>query len=269
MAWARDAELRRIVDDRLRVHALPEEGLLLTRKLGEMLGVAAGEPVDGRGARGPPPGRPNCPWPGVVDEPIGTAAYLGEAALHRLLGEGAQVSGAYLSVDAARADELFLRLKGMPAVAGVSVRAAARDAFRRTIAESFWISLSSIIGFACVLAFGMVYNGARVALSERARELASLRVLGFLRREVSAMLLGEQAILVALAQPLGIAIGLGLCALVATRFNSELFRMPFFVRASTIAFAMLVVAVAGALSAAAVRRRLGRMDIVSVLKTRE
>lgn len=266
--WARDAELRRIVDDRLRVHSLPEEGLLLTRRLGEVLGVAVGESVtvevlEGRRVVVP------LPVAGLVEEPIGTAAYLGEAALHRLLGEGDRINGAYLAVDAARQDDLLLRLKEMPAVGGIAVRAAAREAFRRTIAESFWISLASIIGFACVLAFGMVYNGARVAFSERARELASLRVLGFLRREVGAILLGEQAVLVALAQPLGIAIGLGLCALVTTRFESELFRMPFFVRSSTVAFAVLVVAIAGLLSAAAVRRRLERMDIVTALKTRE
>jgi putative ABC transport system permease protein len=267
-AWESDAELRRIVDQRLRVHELREEGLLLTRKLGEVLGVANGELLTVEVLEG---GRQvaRLPVAGLVDEPIGTAAYMGEAALHRLLREGDRVSGAFLSVDAARAGDLFLRLKRMPAVSGVSVRAAAQEAFQRTIAESFWISLSSIVGFACVLAFGMVYNGARVALSERARELASLRVLGFLQREVGAMLLGEQAVLLVAAQPLGIALGLGLCALVAARFDSELFRLPFFVRVRTIAFAMLVVAIAGALSAAAVRRRLGRMHIVTALKTRE
>jgi putative ABC transport system permease protein len=115
----------------------------------------------------------------------------------------------------------------------------------------------------------MIYNGARVALSERGRELASLRVLGFTRREVAAMLLGEQAVLTALSLPLALALGYALCALMVVRFESELFRIPLVLSGTTILFAMGTVAVSALLAGALVRRRLDRFDLVSVLKARE
>jgi putative ABC transport system permease protein len=154
-------------------------------------------------------------------------------------------------------------------VAGVAVREAVVEGFEKTVAESFRLSLVTIITFSCIIAFGVVYNGARIALSERGRELASLRILGFSRRQVAAMLLGEQALLTALAVPLGFAVGYGLCALIVLRAQSELFRLPLLVSAGTYLFAFAVVAAAAVLSAVAVRRRLDRLDLVAVLKTRE
>ncbi len=126
-----------------------------------------------------------------------------------------------------------------------------------------------LISFACIIASGIVYNGARIALSERGRELASLRILGFSRGEVAAMLLGEQALLTLAAIPLGLALGFGLCALLSFRFESDLFRLPLVIRGATYLFAFLVVAAAALFSGLAVRRRLDRLDLVEVLKTRE
>jgi putative ABC transport system permease protein len=126
-----------------------------------------------------------------------------------------------------------------------------------------------LVGFACVVAVAVVYNTARIALSERGRELASLRVLGFTRREVAVLLFGEQAILTIAALPLGCAIGYQLCALIARQYQWELFRMPVVVTPKTYAFAQLVVIAAAVGSAILVRRRLNRLDLVEVLKTRE
>jgi putative ABC transport system permease protein len=154
-------------------------------------------------------------------------------------------------------------------VAGVGVREAALASFEKTVAESFWISISALIGFACIIAFGVVYNGARIALSERGRELASLRILGFSRAEVASMLLGEQGLLTLLALPLGAAFGFAVCAVLALRFESDLFRLPLVVSGRTFLFAFLTVAVSALASGLAVRRRLDRLDLIAVLKTRE
>src|SRR5262245_16930093 len=134
---------------------------------------------------------------------IGMSAYLELPALHRLLREGGTISGAYLAVDPPALPALYDRLKLLPAVSGAGVKQAALRGFERTVAESFRLSIVTLIFFACIISFGVVYNGARIALSERGRELASLRILGFSRREVAAMLLGEQALLTAAALPLG------------------------------------------------------------------
>jgi putative ABC transport system permease protein len=141
--------------------------------------------------------------------------------------------------------------------------------FKRTIAESFRISLMVIVLFAVVIAVGVVYNGIRVALSERGRELASLRVLGFTVGEVRRLLLGEQAILTLLAVPVGWLVGLGFAALITARVQSDLFRMPLVVLPRTYLLAALVVVAAAAASGLLVARRLGRMDLVAVLKARE
>ena len=144
-----------------------------------------------------------------------------------------------------------------------------RKGFEQTIAESFRISITSILLFAIIIASGVVYNAARVSLAERGRELASLRVLGFTRGEVAAMLLGEQAVLTLAAIPVGLAIGWGLCWLVSTRHVSDVFRIPLVITGTSQVIAVAVVILAAAGSGLVIWRRIGRLDLVAVLKTRE
>ncbi len=262
------AVLHRVVDRKRRRHAVPERGLLLTTMLGERLGVGPGDTVRVEVLEGRRPVR-HVAVAGLVDEVVGMTAYADLAATNRLVGEGRVISGAWLAVDHDARDALYGTIKRLASVSGATVRETALVGFERTIAESFRISLTMIIAFACLIAAGIVYNGARVSLSERGRELASLRVLGFTRGEVARMLLGEHAWLTACAIPAGLAIGFGFSWLVAERFGTELFRVPLVVSARTYLFAVAVVVAAAALSALAVRRRLDRLDLVAVLKTRE
>ncbi len=168
-----------------------------------------------------------------------------------------------------QAAQLYSRLKQTPAVSGVGIREAMLESFKQTIAENMMISTTMLIVFACVIAFGLVYNGARIALSERGNELASLRVLGFTQREVGVLLLGEQALLTLLAIPLGCLLGWGVCALVIRASESELYRLPLVITGKTYALAFLIVAVSALLSGLLVRRRIKHLDLIAVLKTRE
>jgi len=179
------------------------------------------------------------------------------------------VSGAFLRVDAQAEPVLYDALKRMPAVAGVGSRLASLASFEQTLARSLGISTFILIVFACTIACAVVYNAARIVLSERGRELASLRVLGFSRAEVTRMLLGEQALLTLLAAPLGLFLGTEICALVARAYQWELFRLPGSVSARTYAFALFVVTLAALSSAWLVKRRLDHLDLVQVLKARE
>jgi putative ABC transport system permease protein len=131
------------------------------------------------------------------------------------------------------------------------------------------LSIGTLIVFACVIAMGMIYNGARIALSERANELATLRILGFTRQEITVILLGEQAILTAIALPFGFAAGYGLCAVLSLRMQTELYRMPLVVDSSSYAWAFLIILGCAGLSAVLIRRRLAELDIIAVLKSRE
>jgi putative ABC transport system permease protein len=206
---------------------------------------------------------------GLVVELVGLSAYIERRALNALLGEGETVSGAFFRVDARTASRLYSELKRMPAVAGSTSRLASLRSFEETFARSLGIFTLVLIVFASVIAVATVYNAARIALSERGRELASLRVLGFSRGEVARMLLGEQALVTALAVPVGFAIGHEICRLVAGAYQWELFRLPLVVTPGSYAFALLVVSGAAILCALVVRRRLDRLDLVEVLKTRE
>lgn len=154
-------------------------------------------------------------------------------------------------------------------VAGISTNAAALRSIRATIQENIGTMTLFYGGLAVLVVAGVVYNSARISLSERARDLASLRVLGFRRREVAFILLGEQALLVILSLPLGIIGGIGLWRYLSSRFNSDLFTIPFVIDAQVFGHGVLVVSAAAAVSAYLIRRRVDRLDLVRALKTRE
>lgn len=263
-----DGELRRLVDAKLRPVKLPAGGVVLTRKLGELLGVRPGEFVTASVLEGARPTR-TLQVVGLVDEPVGIGAYMDLRALNALMREASSLSGAYLAVDPNRAQELYRDLKRLPAVSGVAFRDAVLKSFDQILERSMrTVSVINVL-FACVIAFGVVYNGARIALSERGNELASLRVLGFTRREVTWLLLGEQGLLTLLALPLGFALGIWTAWLLSLQLNTELYRVPLVLERSTFSFAVVVIVLAALLSGMLVARRIYRLDLIAVLKTRE
>ncbi len=263
-----DSQLRSLLDSSLRKVELPPDGLVLTTKLAEVLGVTRGDALTIEVLEGARPER-TAVVAGLADELIGLSAYMNDRALNRLMREADTISGAYLSVDPNAAPRLYSLLKQTPAVSGVAIREMMLASFLETIARSLTISTTVLIGFACIIAFGVVYNGARIALSERGHELASLRVLGFTRREIAVMLLGEQSILTIAAIPAGFAIGFGICGLLVKLTSSELYRLPLVVSGATYSFSFAVVAAAAFLSGLLVLGRLYNLDLVAVLKTRE
>lgn len=261
-------ELRQLVGRKLTPVALPPDGLVLTAKLGEILEVSPGDTLTVEVLEGARPVE-RAVVAGFVDELLGLSAYMDQRALNRLMREGATLSGAFLRVDPFAAAALYQRLKRLPGVAGVASRDAALASFEATLAQSIGIMTVILVGFAGALAVAIVYNAARIALSERARELASLRVLGFTRAEISFMLLGEQAILAAAGIAVGLGIGYAFCAFLSGLYQWEMFRIPLVVSPRTYAFAIAVILGASAASGLLVRRRLDRLDLVAVLKTRE
>jgi putative ABC transport system permease protein len=261
-------ELRRVIGADGEPHALAPDGVILTDKLAAILGVTPGDRVTVEVLEGERAVR-ELRVAGLVDELLGLNAYLEAGALHRLLREQSTWSGALLRVDPLHLPELNAVLKRMPAVAGATSRAAMLKSFEETLARSFAIFTSVLIGFASVIACAVVYNAARIALSERGRELASLRVLGFTRGEVATLLLGEQALLTLVAIPLGFAIGRAFCAALSAAYQWELFRLPLAITNRSYVFAAAVVIAAAAASTEIVRYRLDRLDLVAVLKTRE
>ncbi len=268
MGLESEGGLYRLIDDKERVVPLPPEGLVLSDKLAKLLQADVGDMLLVEVLEGERPVR-EAPVAAVVREYTGTAAYMDRAALNRLMREGRVSSGAFLSVDPGQSDRLYHLLKGTPRVAGVTVKEMAYRSFQETLAQNILLVRAFNVTFATVIAFGVVYNTARISLSERSRELATLRVIGFSRAEISFILLGELAVLTLGALPVGLLIGYALAAVSAAGMDTDLYRIPLVVRPSTFAFAATVVLTATLGSALVVRRQLDRLDLVAVLKTKE
>jgi putative ABC transport system permease protein len=260
--------LNRVVDRRGDPKALPPDGLLLSNRLAAILGVAPGQSVQVEVLEGARPRR-DISVAGLVDDSMGLQAYMDINAVHRLMREGPVVSAVGVTLDPAAVEPFYASVKTTPMVAVVSLRHVILKNFRDTIAQNMNLQIFLNVMFAGVIAFGVVYNSARVSLSERERELASLRVLGFTRAEISLILLGEIALVTIAALPVGAVIGFALGDLIMTVFNNEVYRLSFTVSAATVAWSFLIVIVAAIGSGLVVRRRLDRLDLVGVLKTRE
>lgn len=263
-----DASLSRLVDLEHRPVVPPPGGLVLSRDLADRLGAEAGDVLTVEVTEGRRP-LLEIPVSQVTTTFIGSAAQMHIDDLNRLLHEGEIISGAYLKVDPARTDTLYRELKAAPAVAGVGLQSVAERDFKELMDQNIGMSIWVYSAFAGLIAVGVVYNSVRISFAERQRELASLRVLGFTRGEVSYILLGEIAFLTLLALPVGAALGTGMAFGLSRAMSSDLFRLPFIVHAGTYGYAALVVLVVTTVSGLMVRRELDRMDLVAVLKSRD
>ncbi len=268
IGYAADAELRALRDKTGRPVPLPPGGLVLTDKLAELLGLEVGDRLTielREGSRA----HEEVTLSGLVDESFGLQGHMDLVALSQLVRQEPLVSSVLLQVDPALSRELHRRLAELPAVAAVGSREELLQRFRDQSAGMIIVFTLIITFFAVTITFGVVYNNARVALSQRARDLASLRVLGFTRAEVSTMLLGEMGVQVLLAIPLGLFFGRGLVWALGTTMDPETYRLPLLVTTRSYAFATLVTLIASLLSALVVRRKLDSLDLIAVLKTRE
>lgn len=266
----RHASMLNVLDVRLDNVDIPREGLVLSSKLAEVLGVKSGDPITiqiREGDRRTVVARVAR----LVETYIGLAAYMSHEALCRLLNETETMNGAWLAVDDGRIDELHAAVKRTPQIAAVTSRNAILASYRDLVNENIGTSAGMSLGLSLVMALGVLYNTARITLAERARELASLRVLGFRRREVSAILLGEIASLSAVAIPLGLVLGRLLAGVLVESpgFSSEQFRLPLVIDPGTYAIAATTTILATIFACASAWRKLDRIDIIDVLKTRE
>lgn len=260
--------LYRVYDARGHALTLPDDGVLISTMLAKLLHVGRGdwitaEILEGRRET------VRVRVAGLFETYIGSPAYIEIGALARLLKERPTATSVHLLIDTREQAALLRKLKQLPGISAITIKETAIRTFNETMAETLMIFVSFFIFFSCALAFGVTYNAARIALSERGRELATLRVLGFRRSEISYILLGEIAFLTLLALPLGCLIGWLLAMLIVVNFETELYRVPFVIEPSTFAVSMIVATLATAGSAFLVRRRIDRLDLIGVLKTRE
>jgi len=268
MGLPKDSDLRRVVGSDPKPIVLPANGVVLTDYLARLLDVRKGDRVRIEVLEGDRRER-EVEVVGEVDEVLGLNAYMRLDALHHLLGEESAISGAFLKLDSRMERDVSARLKTMPMVASATLKSAALRSFKETQGNMVLVMSTILTAFAITIAVGVVYNTARIALAERERELASLRVLGFTRLEVTSLLLGELAIEVMAGIPIGFFVGRAFLVLMMKTVSAETYRFAIVVEPRVFGAAALTIVVAGLISALLVRRRLDRLDLVSVLKTRE
>jgi putative ABC transport system permease protein len=264
----RGGELRRIIDVNLRAVALPESGLAISGWLARILGVQVGDVVEVDLLEGQRR-TVSLPVSALVEDFFGLQGMMDLDGLNRLMRESPTVSSVSLTLDGNQADLLYDAVRAMPEVSGMGIQWFSLENYRTVLAPLTSNMAMVYTGFAIIIAFGVVYSSARISLSERARELASLRVLGFRRGEVLLILLTELALLTVLAQPLGWGLGYLLSGLLKLQVSGEIMRARLVVENSSYTFASGVVLIAAVLSALVVRQRINQLDLVSVLKTRD
>jgi len=258
----------RVLDKSMHRVVLPSEGIVLSTKLAEVLGVKLGEEVVVEALEGKRRVA-SVKLMALAEDFAGIAAYMEIHALNRLLGEGDVINAATFTIDASRKPEFLRALKGIPRVSWVAIKDSLRENFRQTTATNISVIQKIYMFFATVVAFGVVYNNARISLAERARELATLRVIGFSQREVGSVLITELVILSAIAVPFGLLLGTGFAAGIVRAVNTETIRLPLVLTANNYASAALVVVIASVVSAAVVLRNLGHLNLVGALKAPE
>lgn len=264
----RNATLNRLLDSNANPVALPPDGLLLSAKLAEVLGAKPGDKViievqEGR--------RPvlEATIHGTISDYAGVAAYMEIGALQRILREGGTMNGAHLSVDAAKWPDFLKAVEESPRVASLGITKAVQQTFQKTTGDMIGKIQWLYFIFATIVAFGVVYNSARISLSERSRDLATLRVVGFTHREVAGVMISELLLLTVLAIPLGLMIGRELATAIVTSVSTETVRLPLVISSFSYGVAVLIVLIASGLSFAVVSRRIHHLDLLGVLKARE
>lgn len=261
-------ELNRALDDTLAPIELPDRGVVLSDVLAEILDISPGDTLIAEVREGRQP-RLEIPVAATAQTLLGSPAYMSLDALNRAMREPDRISGAYLTIDEAEAEAIYAALQDMPTVAGLSVKSQARDAFLRMLNEGAGAIRYAMGVIAFVITFGIVYNAARIALAERARDLASLRVIGFTKGEAAFVLLGELAVVTLVALPVGAGLGYYLSFVIAAGFSTELYQIPAVFDPTTYGQAMLVVLGAALVSGWLVKRDLDRSDLIEALKTRD
>lgn len=264
----RDATLLRLKSRNGEPVAVPPDGLVLSKKLAEVLGVNVGETVRVEVLQEKRPVA-DVKVVGLVDDIAGLNAYMSIDAVNRLMREGPRLNLVMLSTDPIMLPTIYRELKEMPGVASVSIRDASVESFKNTAGQNMMHMRTINLTFAIIIALGVVYNGARISLSERSRELATLRVMGFTRREISTILLGEIGTITLLGLPFGLVMGYWFAWGLTWFMDQEVFRFPFVISRSTYGLAAATVLAASIVSALIVRRKLDELDLIAVLKSKE
>lgn len=263
-----DTDLSRVMDASGRLMTAPPGGILLSLRLADQLDVQAGDTIEAEFLSGRRETF-DLMVTGLVEQHFGLGAYMDLAFMNTLFRQAPQLTTANVTLDVRQTAALHKTIKDLPELSGLIEMTENRKSFQETIDQNVTVMNTIYIVIAVLITVGVTYNAARIQLSERARELASLRILGFDRGEVSYILMGEMMLIALIAQPFGWLIGAWIARAMTNAFTSDVYAIPLVLQPATFTSASLVVLTAAFVSVMIVRRRLDRLDLVAVMKTRE
>lgn len=261
-------DLSRVVSASGAVMDAPLGGILLSERVASQMHVAVGDDIEVEFLTGRQETH-MLTVTGLVQQYFGIGAYMDLTYINSLSQQSPRISVANVTLDSSQSDALHAAITDIPHLAGTVMMTQTRRSFQETIRQNVVVMNTIYMIIAVLITIGVAYNSARVQLSERARELASLRILGFTRAQVSYILVGETMLLALLAQPLGWAFGRLFAGAMVEAFSSDLYSLPLVLKPATFTSASLVVLAAALASVLVVRRRLDRLNLVAVMKTRE
>lgn len=259
--------LRRVLDEKLTPVDVKSDGLLMSRRLSDKLGVTPGDLVEIELLEGRRLRRETI-LAGAVNDLIGVWAYADRTWLDRFMQEDGRVSAVAVRLDPAQTEAFYTAVKRTPRISTVSFTAQAMRNFRQSTGAVVLLMAGFFSLFAITIAFGVVYNSARIAYHEHAIELATLRILGFTKLETARLLFAEVIAEIALAIPIGLILGRSLVRLLLLAFETEMFEIPAKIDPASYVLAAALVIVAAVGSIIMIGRQLWRFDLVSVLKSR-
>ena len=254
-----------ISDARITV---PSDGVLCSAFMAEELNIKRGDTIRVREIAGSQREK-TMVVAGCVDDMMGVQLYATRTTIAAFLHEQGSVDGAYLQIDPLYLEKFYQAVKQLPSISGVLVREQAIRSFDDNYMQYMDISTYYIVFFASLIAFGVVFNNARIALSERGGELASLRILGFSQREVTFLILGEQALLIVIALPIGSVLGTMMAAAIPSLVATDLFRFPFTASSRVYLISAATIVAISSITGFIIRHRIRRLDMIAVLKSHE
>jgi len=262
------AELRRLISEGEKILTPPDTGILLNLQVAQKFGISTGQEIQLEILEGNRK-KVKVIVEGTVSEILGQGAYMEKSAVNKLLGEGNSLNLLVLRTDANEEISLLRKLKSIPKIAGVTTRAGTLKVFHEMTARSMLATTLILMIFACVIAVGVVYNTAMIALSERAFELGSLRILGFNKREVFSILAGELTVETLVALPIGCLTGYWFAYMMFTSVETEGFNVPLNISLTTYGIALLTTIFTSLISFIILYFKIKSMDLISILKVRE
>ncbi len=262
------AQHSRAVDEHGREITPEPNSLIVSAKLAQTLGAQVGDLLIVEALEGKRPSQP-FRLSALAQDFTGIVAYLDRPSINRFLGEGDIISGASITIDMTRRAEFLHAIKTIPRISWIAIKETMRTSFRNTTAQMMGMLTTLYLTLAVIVAFGVIYNNARISLAERARELATLRVIGMTQHEVGSVIVIELGLLAVIALPIGLLFGSGFSAAIIHSVNTETVRVPLVFTSYTYTFAVVVVGIASALSSMVVLRKLKQLDLIGALKAPE